>query len=113
MTQGCRSSGLITADTLVHSGRCKLVSFHGYNNHATASCTVKIYDNTAASGTQVAEIILPPHISSVMDDTSGGDQDATQNTTVQIEADYHGVICTNGIYVDVNGGTPRLTVEFA
>ena len=115
MTQGCRSSRLITADTLVHSGRCKLISFHGYNNHATASCVVKIYDNTSAgtAANQVAEIILPPHISSVMDDTSGGDQDATQNTTIQIEADYHGVICLTGLYVDVTGGTPRLTVEFA
>ena len=110
---GCRSSGLITADTLVFSGQCKLVSFHGYNNHATTSCTVKIYDNVAASGKQVAEIILPPHIAVITDDTSGGDQDATQQTTVQIEADYHGVLCRNGLYVDITNGTPRLTIEFA
>ena len=112
---GCRSSGLINADTLVVTGQCKLISVHGYNNHATQTCTVKIYDNTAAgtAANQVAELILPPHLSIITDDSSGGDQDATQNTTIQIEADYHGVICLTGLYVDVTGGTPRLTVEFA
>ena len=109
----CRSSGLITADTLVFTGQCKLISVHGYNNHGVTACTIKIYDNTAASGKQIAEVILPPHQAVIQDDTSGGDQDATQNTTAFVEADYHGVLCRNGLYVDVTGGTPRLTIEFA
>ena len=113
MVAGCRTSGVLTASALVNSGKCKLVSIHAYNSHAGQPSTITVYDNTAASGKQVAEIILPPHLSSIMDDTSGGDQDATQNTTVQLEADYHGVLCRNGLYVDVTNGTPRLTVEFS
>ena len=113
MSDSCRSSGLITADKLVVTGQCKLVSFHGYNNHATTTCIVKIYDNTAASGKQVAEIVMPPHLGIVTDDTTGGDQDATQLTTINIEADFHGVLCRNGLYVDITNGTPRLTIEFA
>jgi hypothetical protein len=110
---GCRSSGLITADTLVNTGQCKLISFHGYNNHATDACTIKIYDNTAASNPQIAEIYLPGKMTTVMDDTSGGDQDAMDATAVNFECDFHAILCRNGIYVDVTGGTPRIFVEFA
>ena len=102
MTQGCRSSRLITADTLVHSGRCKLISFHGYNNHATASCVVKIYDNTAASGKVVSKYVVPG-----INDAGGNGLSPT------LEFDMHGVICENGLYVDITNGTPNLTVEFA
>jgi hypothetical protein len=110
---GCRSSGLITADTLVNTGQCKLISFHGYNSHMTTACTVKIYDNTAGSGTQIAEIYLPSQMTIVTDDTSGGDQDARAATAVNFECDFHAILCRNGIYVDVTGGTPRIFVEFA
>ena len=87
-------------------------------DHTIKKCEIRKYSMDDPRGQiesldEVAEIVLPPHLAVITDDTSGGDQDATQNTTVQIEADYHGVICLNGIYVDVTGGTPRLTVEFA
>ena len=110
---GCGSSGLITADTLVHSGRCKLVSIHGYNAHNTDETTIIVYDNVAASGKIVAKLILPGKRSIVLDDTSGGDQAATGYTLTNIEYDMHAVLCDNGLYVDVTGGTPNMTVEYA
>mgnify|MGYP003140707900 FL=1 len=30
-----------------------------------------------------------------------------------VELDMHGVLCRKGLYVDVTGGTPNITVEFA
>ena len=108
---GCRSSGLITADTLVNTGQCKLVSIHGYNEHAGAACVVIVYDNTAASGTIVAKLRLPA-LNAAGTDGSGS---ATSNPIEPnpIEFDMHGVVCRKGIYVDVTGGTPNLTIEFA
>ena len=110
---GCRSSGLLTADAVVHRGQCKLISIHAYNEHAGAACVGIIYDNTAASNPQIAEIYLPGKMTTVMDDTSGGDQDAMDATAVNFECDFHAILCRNGIYVDVTGGTPRIFVEFA
>jgi len=100
---GCRSSGLITADKKVFSGRCKLVSIHACNLHANASTIIIIYDNTAASGKVVAKLTIPG-ISGATGATVGG------NT---IEYDMHAVICDNGLYVDVTNGTPELTIEYA
>ena len=111
MSSSCRSSGLITADTLVFTGQCKLVSIHAYNLHAATHTTVKVYDNTAASGKQIAELYLPPIL---MLGTDGSGQDTGNPVGLQtIEFDMHGVLCRNGLYVDVTGGTPRLTIEFA
>jgi len=110
---GCRSSGLITADTKVFSGRCKLVSIHAYNAHASDATTIIVYDNTAASGKIVAKLLIPGQRSVIIDDTSGGDQAATAFTGTNIEYDMHAVICDNGLYVDVTSGTPNLTVEYA
>jgi len=108
---GCRSSGLITADTLVHTGRCKLISIHGYNEHAGVACVVVIYDNTAASGKVVAKLRLPPLNAAGAD---GSGQVTTEPIEPNpIEFDMHGVICHNGLYVDVTNGTPNLTIEFA
>ena len=107
MSQVARSSGLITADTLVHSGRCKLVSIHGYNFHADTFEVVTIYDNTAASGKVVAKILMPPKTSN-----SGGPSEAP--TITSLEWDMHGVICENGLYVDCSmTGVPNLTIEYA
>ena len=107
MSQVARSSGLITADTLVHSGRCKLVSIHGYNDHATTSEIVTIYDNTVGSGKVVAKILMPPLISNQGSPDSGA-------TITSFEWDMHGVICENGLYVDCAGtGNCSITVEYA
>mgnify|MGYP003148632663 CR=1 FL=1 len=100
---GCRSSGLITADTKVFSGRCKLVSIHACNLHANTATIIIIYDNTAASGKVVAKLIIPG-VATAAGNAIGG------NT---IEYDMHAVICDNGLYVDVTSGTPELTIEYA
>ena len=112
MSSSCRSSGLITADTLVFTGQCKLVSIHGYNIHASTHTTVIVYDNTAASGKIVAKLYLPPL---TMSGTTGAGADPTVNPVGMnnIEFDMHGVLCRNGIYVDITDGTPNITVEFA
>jgi hypothetical protein len=108
---GCRSSGLITADTLVHTGRCKLVSIHGYNEHAGNACVIIIYDNTAASGKVVAKLRLPG-LNGTGTDGDGNPTSAAIEAN-PIEFDMHGVICHNGLYVDVTNGTPNLTIEYA
>ena len=102
MTQGCRSSGLITADALVHTGRCKLISIHVSNLHPSDASIIAVYDNTAASGKVVSKFVVPG-----INDAGGNGLSPT------LEFDMHGVICDNGLYVDVTNGTPNLTVEFA
>ena len=102
MSNVARSSGLITADSLVHTGRCKLVSIHACNLHAGDISVVVVYDNTAASGKIVAKMILP-----ALADGGGA------GTALSLEYDMHGVICLNGLYVDVTSGTPNITIEFA
>ena len=100
MGQGCRSSGLLdTTDTTVYSGRCKLVSIHGFNDHATAASTVTIWDNTASSGKEIAMFILPAK------NVGGGG--------LSVEFDMHSVICHTGLQFSFSGGTPKVTIEFA
>ena len=107
MSQVARSSGLITADTLVHSGRCKLVSIHGYNDHLGNNEIVTIYDNIVGSGKVVAKILMPPL-------TSNGGLPSEAPTVTSFEWDMHGVICENGLYVDCAGtGNCSITVEYA
>ena len=106
MSNVARSSGLITADALVHTGRYKLVSIHGFNQHASDICIVAVYDNTAASGKVVAKFLLNP----LQRDPGTGQ---AEHSAGSIELDMHGVICLNGLYVDITGGTPSITVEFA
>ena len=99
---GSQSSGLITADAVVHRGKCKLISIHACNMHNTDHAQVAIYDNVAASGKVVAKFVLSPL------NTAGGDA-----LNPSLEFDMHGVLCMNGLYVDVTGGTPNVTVEFS
>jgi hypothetical protein len=102
MVGGCRSSGLLTADGLVYSGKCKLVSIHATNLHGTDASIVIIYDNTAASGKVVAKFVIPG-----ISDAGGNGLSPT------LEFDMHSVLCENGLFVDVTNGTPNLTIEFA
>tara|TARA_R110002012_G_C11619506_1_gene608835 strand:- start:306 stop:608 length:303 start_codon:yes stop_codon:yes gene_type:complete len=100
MGQGCRSSGLLdTTDTTVYSGRCKLVSIHGYNDHGSNASTVTIYDNIASSGKVVATFILPAK-------SAGGGG-------LSMEFDMHSVICHTGLRFTFSAGTPKVTIEFA
>jgi hypothetical protein len=93
----CRSSGFLTSDTLVFSGRCKLTSIHAANIGANAAAgapsplpiTLNLYDNIAASGKIVAKIQL-----------SGS---AATNAPIgaSLEFDMHNVICEIGLYADI------------
>tara|TARA_R110000765_G_scaffold81592_1_gene159546 strand:+ start:163 stop:438 length:276 start_codon:yes stop_codon:yes gene_type:complete len=88
----CRSSGVLTANTLVTKGQCKLVSIHA-TAIATAT-TIKVYDALSADPThEIARLIL------------------ASNQT--IEFDMHGVICSTGIFVEeVAGGAMACSIEF-
>ena len=111
MVAGCRTSGVLTASALVNSGKCKLVSIHAYNSHAGAPSTITVYYNTAASGTAVAKLYLPAQNGSGLDGAGDATQEVIGNNP--IEFDMHGVICENGLYCEISGGTVGVTVEFA
>lgn len=87
----CRSSGVLTASAVVFTGQCKLVSIHATS--IGAPTIIKVWDNTAASGKELARITLNP--------------DAT------IEFDMHGVICSNGLYLEEVSGAMAASVEYA
>ena len=99
MGTSCRSSGVLTTATnTVVVGKCKFVSIHAVATD-TAATTIRVYDNaSAASGTEVARIIV------------GGDYPLTA------EFDMHGVICSNGLTASISAGTNEaaaITIEFA
>ena len=91
MVAGCRSSGVLTASTLIVSGQAKLISIHACS--VGAPTVIKVYDNTAASGREVARLTMQP------------DQ--------IIEFDMHGVLCRNGIYLEEASGAMEVSIEFA
>ena len=95
----CRSSGIQSSSAIVHSGRCKLISIHAQLT-GTAATTVRVFDNaSAASGTELARIIL-----------------TTPEGPHAIEFDMHGVIADNGLYLDISTGAgtgAAVSVEFA
>ena len=88
----CNSSGVKTASALITSERCKLVSVHasGFTNTGT----IKIFNNNAASGTEIMRMSF----------------DASKQ--VAMEYDMHGVIADNGLYLEITG-TAAVSVEFA
>ena len=88
----CRSSGVLTSSQTVYSGKCKLISIHACEVGGSAA-SLKVYDNTAASGKEIARIIL------------------TANQTV--EFDMHGVICSTGLYFEETSGSVAVSIEFA
>ena len=96
----CRSSGVLTASAVVSAERCKLVSIHAQIT-GTATTLIRVFDNSsAASGKELARINLMP--------------DPGSPTT--IEFDMHGVIASNGLYLDIATGAgtgAAVSVEFA
>tara|TARA_Y100001972_G_scaffold102893_1_gene128766 strand:- start:1818 stop:2111 length:294 start_codon:yes stop_codon:yes gene_type:complete len=94
----CRSSGVLTASAVVSAERCKLVSIHAQLT-GTNPTLVRVFDNSsAASGKELARINL---VTSKVD---------------TIEFDMHGVIASNGLYLDIATGTgigAAVSVEFA
>lgn len=103
----CRSSGVKTSSTVIHSGQCKLVSIHAVLT-GTKPTTIKVFDNAStASGLELARMILarpqdPP------------DPTAYDSPSI-IEFDMHGVLATNGLYLSISSGTGEsaaVSVEF-
>tara|TARA_A200000159_G_C7338683_1_gene346217 strand:+ start:5895 stop:6170 length:276 start_codon:yes stop_codon:yes gene_type:complete len=88
----CRSSGVLTSSQTVFSGKCKLISIHACEVGGSAA-SIKVYDNTAASGKEIARIIL------------------SANQTV--EFDMHGVICSTGLHFEEASGSVAVSIEFA
>jgi microcystin degradation protein MlrC len=92
MFMGCRSSGLLTANTfVVVKGSAKLISVHGANESGGA-LTANIYDNVAGSGKEIARLHIPAGTS--------------------VEFDMHGVMCSEGITAVVPANLD-ITIEFA
>ena len=89
----CNSSGVKTASTVISNDRCKLISVHASGFNSTG--TIKVFNNTAASGTELVRIAY----------------DASKQ--VAIEFDMHGVIANGGLYLEIGGGGAAVSVEFA
>lgn len=94
---GCRSSGVLTASAIVSGERIKLISIHAQLT-GTNPTLVRVFDNTAASGKELARINL------------------VTSKTDTIEFDMHGVIATIGLYIDIATGTglgAAVSIEFS
>ncbi len=92
MVAGCRSSGVLTGSALIASGQVKLISIHATEVGGGAA-VIKIFDNTAASGKEIARMTL------------------AANQT--IEFDMHGVLAMTGLYFQEVSGAVAVSVEFA
>ncbi len=67
------------------------------NTGAGATTTIRVFDNTAASGKELARVITEPNAPAV-------------------EFDMHGVIASNGLYLDISTGAgtgAAVSVEFS
>lgn len=97
--QVCRSSGVLGSSAIVNREQSLLISIHAnlviVSNSAV---TVKVFDGTDNTGTEIARI---------------------HNTTTgqyNIEYDMHGVLCRNGIFLEITeagSSTAEVSVEFA
>ena len=92
MVAGCRSSGVLVGNTLVVSGQVKLISIHA-TEVAGSAAVIKVFDNTAASGKELARLTL------------AGNQ--------TIEFDMHGVLAMTGLYFQEVSGAVAVSIEFA
>ena len=95
---GCRSSGVLTASAVVSAERCKLVSVHmGCTiSHADNLCVVQIYDSGTATTTNKTELAR----------FSLANGDRAANDSYVFEADMHGVIASEGLYLVITGTSP-------
>ena len=96
----CRSSGVLTAtDKIIHKGQCKLVSIHAtYLGTPPATTTIKVFDNTAGSGKELARMVLRP----------------SPDSPMTLEYDMHGVIATNGLFMTMSpDGGSAVAVEYS
>ena len=99
---GCRSSGAISADTLIYTGVGKLISIHGF---ATGTDTgyVTIHDCLSQGACNDANMLGMLYVGLASEGASYN------------EADMHGVRFTTGLFADVtdvSGTGTTFTVEF-
>ena len=95
---GCRSSGVLGSSAIVSNEGAKLISIHSAISISGGDAvTVKVFNGTSNSGTEVARI-----------------HQAT-NGHYNLEYDMHGVLCRNGIYLEITeagSSTANISVEF-
>ena len=100
---GCRSSGVLSASSVISVNRCRLVSVHvSCLADAADTFTLKIYDSkdaTLTGNTELARLKF-----------SGG---ATKSSNV--EFDMHNVLCGEGLYAEVTqtGSTPTSYIAYS
>jgi hypothetical protein len=87
------TSGLKTSSAVIHTGTCYLTAMQVYTD-GTNAATIILYDNTAASGTVLAKMIVPASAG------YGG-----RNFTVP-------VYCGVGIYASISGTNAGVIVEY-
>jgi hypothetical protein len=98
----CRTSFVQTSSAMIHVGQCRLVSIHSVLT-GTNPTTIKVYDTATSGGAsaanEMARIILR----------------ASPASPSIIEFDMHGVIATNGLYLEISSGSGEgaaVSVEF-
>ena len=99
---GCRSSGAISADTLIITGQGKLVSIHGFAT-GTDTAFVTLHDCLTQGACSDANMVGLLYVGTV----ATGSQYA--------EADMHGVLFKTGLFADVtdvSGTGTKFTVEY-
>ena len=97
----CFTSGVRTADAIIHKGRCKLVSIHA-STVTSGTFTVKVFDSADNDPSSAGEIEVARLQIHAIDANKGQ----------SMEYDMHGVVCQNGIFVDITG-TGAYSIEFA
>jgi len=97
----CRTSFVKTSSTQIVVGQTKLVSVHAIRTGVPSVVTIKIFDvassSDAGASNEVCRIVF--------DNTDPA-------SPAMIEYDMHGVLCNNGIYLEITG-TAAVSVEFS
>lgn len=94
MKNTCRSTGPVTTGTLVATGR-NMLNGVIIGGDGTNAATITVYDNTAASGTKLVELVL----------------EATSDRSRHFAFD-NPIVAEVGLYVDVAGTGATATVLF-
>ena len=93
---GCNTSGILTANKVVYSGRTRIASVRVMSTGNTAG-SIKVYDSGTATTSSKKEITRM---------FVGGAADSHNH-----EFDMHGTIAAEGLYVVVTG-TIAYSIEF-
>ena len=97
----CFTSGVRTAYAIIRTGRCALISILA-STVTDGTFTVKVYDSADNDPSAAGEV----EVARMQIHSTG----ATRGNSM--EYDMHGVVCQNGIYVDITG-TGAYSIEFA